>query len=411
MKTKRSNPSQMTLEMRRPDDDRPPLPEGWVWTTIGDAYEVILGQSPPSSTYNAEGIGLPFYQGKAEFGGIFPVPVKWCSQPNKIAEAGDVLISVRAPVGPTNLCRERSCIGRGLSAIRPRDEMPNLYLFYYLRSIEQDWESKATGTTFSAINGKVLREQGIPLAPLPEQHRIVEAVETQFTRLDAAVAALHRVEANLARYKASVLKAACEGRLVPTEAALYRADRRGGASPESPLTANDIANARTPDRTRPRQGCLALLPQQPRPAGEGEAFPQRSDVTARVEDTQVRSRQGSDAECPAPTIHDVDGESPAAYEPADALLRRILAERRARWEEDRWQYEIERAKKKVAQAERKAKGLPYYIRDLEPEDWEHVTEEAYAKYLPKNDKWKRKYKEPEGPDTSELPELPAGWCW
>jgi type I restriction enzyme S subunit len=219
------------------------LPDGWVWTTVGEACEVILGQSPPSSTYNTDGIGLPFYQGKAEFGDMYPTPVKWCSEPKKIAEASDILISVRAPVGPTNLCREKSCIGRGLSAIRPRAGMSNLYFFYSLRGIEQDWQRKATGTTFSAISGKVLREQEVPLAPLPEQRRIVAEIETQFTRLDAAVAALERAQANLRRYKAAVLKAACEGRLVPTEAELARAEGRAH-EPADRLLARILAERR-----------------------------------------------------------------------------------------------------------------------------------------------------------------------
>jgi type I restriction enzyme S subunit len=201
------------------------LPDGWVWTTLREACVIVLGQSPPSSTYNAEGAGLPFYQGKAEFGDLYPTPVKWCSHPNKLAEAGDILISVRAPVGPTNLCREQSCIGRGLAAIRPTGGMSGLYLLYYLRSIEQDWQSKATGTTFSAITGSVLRGQRVPLAPLPEQRRIVAEIETQFTRLDAGVAALERAQANLKRYRASVLKAACEGRLVPQDPTDEPADR------------------------------------------------------------------------------------------------------------------------------------------------------------------------------------------
>jgi type I restriction enzyme S subunit len=220
------------------------LPDGWVWTTIGEAFEVILGQSPPSSSYNTDGTGLPFYQGKAEFGDVYPTPVKWCSEPKKIAEAGDILISVRAPVGPTNLCREKSCIGRGLSAIRPRAGMPNLYFLYFLWGIEQDWQSKATGTTFSAISGKVLREQEVPLAPLPEQRRIVAEIETQFTRLDAGVAALERAQANLKRYRAAVLKAACEGRLVPTEAELARAEGRD-YEPADQLLARILAERRT----------------------------------------------------------------------------------------------------------------------------------------------------------------------
>ncbi len=193
------------------------LPLGWAWTNFEDTCEVIMGQSPPSSTYNQDGIGLPFFQGKAEFGDLYPTPVKWCSKPNKIAEADDILISVRAPVGPTNLCREQSCIGRGLAAIRPKDEMGNLYFLYWLRYIESDWDSKSTGTTFKAISGKVLRSQEIPLPPLAEQHRIVAEIEKQLTRLDAGVAALHRAQVRLQRYKAAVLKAACEGRLVPQD--------------------------------------------------------------------------------------------------------------------------------------------------------------------------------------------------
>jgi len=189
------------------------LPAGWVWTTLDEACDIIMGQSPPSETYNTEGVGLPFYQGKAEFGDLYPTPVKWCSQPGKIAEAGDVLITVRAPVGPTNLCREKSCIGRGLAAIRPKDGMPSLYILYLLRNVADEIAGKATGTTFSAISGKVLRDQVVPLAPTAEQHRIVAKIEEQFTRLDAGVVALKRAQTNLKRYKAAVLKAACEGKL------------------------------------------------------------------------------------------------------------------------------------------------------------------------------------------------------
>jgi type I restriction enzyme S subunit len=219
------------------------LPAGWVWTTLGDATEVILGQSPPSSTYNSDGIGLPFFQGKAEFGDLYPTVVKWCSEPAKIAQANDVLISVRAPVGPTNLCPERCCIGRGLAAIRTVGQMPCKYVLYYLRFIEDEWDSKATGTTFKAISGDTLRREPFPLAPLPEQHRIVAEIETQFTRLDAGVAALKRVQAALRRYKASVLKAACEGRLVPNEAELARVEGRA-YEPASALLERILAERR-----------------------------------------------------------------------------------------------------------------------------------------------------------------------
>ena len=190
------------------------FPSNWVWTTLENTCEIILGQSPPSDTYNTNGVGLPFYQGKTEFGDLYPTTVKWCSKHNKLAKASDILISVRAPVGPTNLCREESCIGRGLAAIRPRHGMPSKYFLYYLRSIENDWDSKATGTTFKAITGNILRRQAVPLAPLHEQERIVERIESLFTQLDAGKVGLKRAQVVLKRYKASVLKSAVDGTLL-----------------------------------------------------------------------------------------------------------------------------------------------------------------------------------------------------
>jgi len=193
---------------------------------LDEVCEVIQGQSPPGDTYNDSGDGIPFFQGKAEFGPVYPTVAKWCSSPTKIAESDDVLISIRAPVGPTNMCPVRACIGRGLAAIHPLCGIPSRYVLYALRDSESDLASKGTGSTFAAISGAELRSHRITLAPLPTQHRIVAEIERQLTRLDAAAAALKRVQANLKRYRASVLKAACEGRLVPTEADLARAEGR-----------------------------------------------------------------------------------------------------------------------------------------------------------------------------------------
>ncbi|MEM2998240.1 MAG: restriction endonuclease subunit S [Thermoproteota archaeon] len=160
------------------------LPEGWRWVKLEDVAEIIMGQSPPSTTYNRNGAGLPFYQGKADFGEKYPVPRIWCSEPSKIAEANDVLISVRAPVGPVNLCREKSCIGRGLAAIRTKNHLNNFFLFYYLRSIENKWVGK--GSTFEAIKKKDLENLLIPLPPLEEQERIVSRLNELVSRAEEA---------------------------------------------------------------------------------------------------------------------------------------------------------------------------------------------------------------------------------
>lgn len=104
--------------------------------------------------------------------------------------------------------------------------MPAKYILYALRATEEKVRSKSTGTTFEAIRGDDLRSHSINLPPLAEQHRIVAEIEKHFSRLDAATAALKRAQANLKRYRAGVLKAACEGKLVPTEAQLARAEGR-----------------------------------------------------------------------------------------------------------------------------------------------------------------------------------------
>lgn len=207
------------------------LPKGWMRSTLGEISEVILGQSPPSSTYNENGHGLPFYQGKLEFGYIYPSPRKWCSSPKKIAEKGDVLISVRAPVGPTNICPDKSCIGRGLAAIRPMGGIKSLFLLYLIRAFENNIAGRGTGTTFNAITGSQLSRFGIPLSPLPEQRRIVAKIEELFTRLDAGTEALKKIKAHLKRYRQAVLKYAFEGKLTQE----WREANKGKIEPASIL--------------------------------------------------------------------------------------------------------------------------------------------------------------------------------
>lgn len=144
---------------------------------LAEICEIISGQSPPSKDYNKNGEGLPFYQGKADFGERYPSARVWCSKPVKIAEAGDILFCVRAPVGPTNIATEKSCIGRGLAAIRPRDKVDPLYLLHYLRHIEPSFAQLSNGSTFKAITRSDLSTLHIPLPPLPAQRRIAAILD------------------------------------------------------------------------------------------------------------------------------------------------------------------------------------------------------------------------------------------
>lgn len=124
---------------------------------LADVAVLIMGQSPPSSSYNEDSTGLPFYQGKSDFGFRHPSPRLFCDAPAKVAKPRDILISVRAPVGPTNIADTECCIGRGLSAIRAKDIDSN-FLFYNLRYLEKSIASLGTGSTFHAINKSQLAD-------------------------------------------------------------------------------------------------------------------------------------------------------------------------------------------------------------------------------------------------------------
>jgi len=141
---------------------------------LGDIAEVISGQSPPGDTYNDNGEGMPFFQGKADFGESHPIARKWCTAPKKTAEAGDILMSVRAPVGPTNIAGEQCCIGRGLAAIRANEAIAlRDFLFWSIKHREAELAARGQGSTFTAIGQKELTSLRLPLPPLDEQRRIV----------------------------------------------------------------------------------------------------------------------------------------------------------------------------------------------------------------------------------------------
>ena len=139
---------------------------------------INMGQSPDSSSYNQENDGIPFFQGNADFGDMYPVTRVWCSKPTKIANAGDLLLSVRAPIGALNFATEECCIGRGLAAISPVNEKVNIkYIYYALKSKNQELNNKGTGSTFKAINKGSLSEVKIPNIVITEQNNCVEKLD------------------------------------------------------------------------------------------------------------------------------------------------------------------------------------------------------------------------------------------
>lgn len=144
---------------------------------LGDVAEIIAGQSPPSNFYNKENSGLPFFQGKTDFGEKYPVTRNWTtSKKHKEAIQNDILLSVRAPVGPVNLCQNKSVIGRGLAAIRPKNGNHFEYFYYFLKNNEEEIAKHSTGSTFKAITQSQIAKIQIPLPPLEEQIHIANVL-------------------------------------------------------------------------------------------------------------------------------------------------------------------------------------------------------------------------------------------
>lgn len=260
------------------------LPQGWVWKTIGQVCEFEKGKKPKNTGHRSDTRRVPYINIKAFETGI----------PEEYAEPGsypmcskdDVLIvwdGARSGLAGSGVS---GYIGSTLSKVWSH-ETDNKYLFYFLKSQYGYINTNTKGVGIPHVDPGILNAISIPLAPLDQQKLIVAEIEKQFSRLDEAVAALKRIQANLKRYKASVLKAAVEGKL-----------------------------------------------------------------------TEQWRKEHPDAE------------------PASELLKRILVEKRRKWEED-------------------------YVK-------KYVGAHSHA---PKDDSWKKKYKEPASPNTSKLPPLPKGWVW
>ena len=139
---------------------------------LGDIADIIMGQSPLSESYNRNGEGLPFYQGKTEFSDIYiKEATVYCNFPIKIAEKNDILISVRAPVGDVNIATQKSCIGRGLASIRPK-KIDYLYLFYLLKEQKTKFEKMGVGSTFKAINKNNISSLKISIVEKEKENKI-----------------------------------------------------------------------------------------------------------------------------------------------------------------------------------------------------------------------------------------------
>jgi type I restriction enzyme S subunit len=187
--------------------------EDWEEKKLGDVCDVIAGQSPEGKFYNNIGNGLPFYQGKKEFTNKYlGAPTTWTTSITKEAIENDILISVRAPVGPVNIATQKICIGRGLAAIRVGTKIERDFLFNFLVKHENDISGNV-GAVFNSINKSQIESIKIPLPPLSQQKRII----AKFTELSKEIKQFEEIYqkkiSELDELKKSILKKAFEGEL------------------------------------------------------------------------------------------------------------------------------------------------------------------------------------------------------
>ena len=159
----------------------------WKECKLGDIAEINMGQSPKSEFYNQDKIGLPFLQGNRTFGLKYPYFDTYCSEPTKIAKHGEILFSVRAPVGDINIANDEICIGRGLCSINSKDKN-NEFLYYLLHFLKNEIINNESGSVFGSINRTDLSNINVLYPPIEEQKAIAEVLSS----LDDKIDLLHR---------------------------------------------------------------------------------------------------------------------------------------------------------------------------------------------------------------------------
>ncbi len=159
------------------------IPKGWEVKAIGDCFNVTMGQSPPGSTYNDYGKGLPFFQGNADFGFRYPEKRKYCTAPTRVARPDDTLVSVRAPVGAINVAWEQCCIGRGVATLQHSSGSTSFtyYSAWALQGEIQQYEH--TGTVF----GSITKSQLEALRMVEPPAELVDWYETQVQSMDKRI--------------------------------------------------------------------------------------------------------------------------------------------------------------------------------------------------------------------------------
>lgn len=180
------------------------IPESWSVEALKRNVKIEMGQSPASECYNSDGVGFPFLQGNADFTDKFPVERMYTSAANKFSKTGDLLLSVRAPVGAVNIADKEYAIGRGLCAITGgRISIP--FLWYAMAVLNHEFDANSTGSTFESINTEDVGNAKIMVPGEDEQRRIAEFLDAKCADIDALIAAKEKTNALLKERRQSII--------------------------------------------------------------------------------------------------------------------------------------------------------------------------------------------------------------
>ena len=183
---KRINPQYQPTDNRHYGN----LPDSWEICQLKDIFDITMGQSPAGNTINGK-CGTEFHQGKINFTDKYlSESGQYTTTPSKTAAPESLLLCVRAPVGVVNITKREICIGRGLCSLLPKYDIDSLYWLYMLSTLKDYFEENATGSTFKAISGDIIRNACIPFPPLSEQKRILSKINELFCVVDKIAAEL-----------------------------------------------------------------------------------------------------------------------------------------------------------------------------------------------------------------------------
>ncbi|EBJ4856841.1 restriction endonuclease subunit S [Salmonella enterica] len=158
------------------------IPAGWTVQTLSQIANITMGQSPAGESYNEDGIGTLFFQGSTDFGWLFPTPRQYTISPARMAKKGDILLSVRAPVGNMNIANADCCIGRGLAALNSKSGSDG-FLFYVMKYFKQVFDRRnAEGTTFGSMTKDDLHSLQV-VCPEPELLKRYDGIVSEYNKM------------------------------------------------------------------------------------------------------------------------------------------------------------------------------------------------------------------------------------